>query len=160
MHLALDLDDFDPECVHFARPVVNTVLDNSRFHRVIYTDDVAVFSGVTLYFPLKVSRRERGFGMNKNHFSPAENSDVIEIICSVEKSIMERVCTGSKTHKLRISEQLSSGVLKLADTGETITWATVLKISGVWDNQSTAGLTFRFFSALGREEREADVHHD
>lgn len=126
MNLVLDKNNYNINNVYFYEPVKNTVMDDSKFIRIIYSDELVILNG--LYLKLD---------MNDKNISK-----FLEI---VEKNILNKYSVNKnviyKNKSIKIKEQLLFLLGK-----NNLDSKFLLKISGIWETNLTIGLTYKFIS--------------
>jgi hypothetical protein len=147
MYIVLELDDLNINNVFFQEKVKNTVMDNSNFSRVIYSNELFMLNGIFVKFALNLQTVEKSFNKYKCLFDVKLHSDIISKIYTIEKKLMERHLLSNKTPVCRISEQLMNGFLKIFNEAEYMEKNEfILKIYGIWENDCEYGLTYKFIS--------------
>ena len=146
MNIVLDLPQFDRDCIHFQEAVHNTVMDNSNFIRILYSNSLFTLNGLFIKFSLRGARTERYFAKYKCSFDPEDNNTTVDQLIAVEREILSRCPITYKKPQERISEQLRGGSIKLfaSETQGLIGNCFILKISGVWETATEIGITFKF----------------
>ena len=147
MYVVLDLDDLNINHVFYQEKVKNTIMDNSNFLRVVYSNELLSLNGIFVKFNLNLQTVEKSFNKYKCLFDVNLNRDTILKISAIEKNLMYKQLFLNKKPVYRISEQLNNGYLKIfnesvcKDTNEFI-----LKIYGIWENEFEYGLTYKFIN--------------
>ena len=95
MNLALDYNNYNVNNVFFYEPVKNTVMEDSKFIRIIYSDELIILNG--LY--LKIKRHENVDKLLKN----------IELF---EKTVLNKY-NNNKIKTTKIKEQLQYIIKKM-----------------------------------------------
>jgi hypothetical protein len=145
MYIVLDLDDFKINNVFFQERIKNTVMDNSNFLRVVYSNELFVLNGLFLKFNLNLSTVEKSFNKYKCLFDLKAHSDLVLKTSNCEQEILKRYVFENKTPVYRISEQLNNGFLKIFNEATCKTTNEfILKIYGVWETELEYGLTYKF----------------
>lgn len=145
MYIVLELKDFNINNIFFQERIKNTVMDNSNFLRVVYSNDLFVLNGLFVKFNLNLHAIEKSFNKYKCLFDIKQHNDIIVQLSQIEQYIMRRYEFDNKTPVHRISEQLNNGFLKifneaiLKEENEFI-----LKIYGIWETDFEYGLTYKF----------------
>ena len=154
MILSVALNDFEPHYIIINEKTKNNIMDQSDFHRLIYSDEFVSINGIYLIFTLENVNIEKYFNKIKCNFDTSpKNNKVISNIKSIEKMILNKYRnTDNKTLACRIQEQLENNYIKLYGSdninyGKNKEINFYLKISGIWVSNGTNeyGLTFRFF---------------
>lgn len=141
------------DCLYFSEPVQNTLMNDSYFIRIIYSDnDVSLFGlMIPLYFSdIKILK---SFHKSIIMYDLRSHRDMITKISGIENSLLERYNHFLKLYKNReklpvynLTNQLNSCNIKLFDDIDKNLdeCNLVLKISGVWENENEIGITFKF----------------
>lgn len=149
MNIILDISQLDNECVHFQKPVRNTVMDNSNFIRLVYSNELFSLNGLFVKFSLNNATIERYFAKFKCNFKYSDNEEVVQQLIKLEESILQRVEITDKKYAFKIREQLQAGTIKLFanEPDRQIGNNFLLKISGVWETAHELGVTFKFIDS-------------
>ena len=149
MNLAIDIKEFDINSVFFQKPITNTVIDNSDFIRILYSNDLMTLNGIYIKIKLDIKSIESYYSKYKCIFTTADNKDVINKIQSIENLILERY-SSDKTKKKKICEQLNNCYVKIFTdniiNSNNIPNFFTLKISGIWETNSEYGITYKFMT--------------
>ena len=147
MYIVLKLGDFDINNIFFLDRVKNTVMENSNFSRVIYSNETFSLNGIFVSFDIKLYNIEKSFNKYKCLFDIKNHDDIVIKISNIEQHIMNRYKFEKKTPIYRIKDQLTNGFLKIfneilyKEKNEFI-----LKIYGIWETDTEYGLTYKFIS--------------
>tara|TARA_Y100000748_G_scaffold287067_1_gene270881 strand:- start:3477 stop:3956 length:480 start_codon:yes stop_codon:yes gene_type:complete len=149
MNVILDISQFDKDCVHFQKPVRNTVMDNSNFIRVVYSNELFSLNGLFVKFSLRNARTERYFAKFKCSFGRNDNEEVVRQLINLEGEILRRAGITGKQYACKIREQLQAGTIKLFanEPDGQIGNNFLLKVSGVWETADELGVTFKFIDS-------------
>lgn len=146
MYVVLDLDSFNINNVFNQERVKNTVMDNSIFLRIAYSNELFILNGIFINFTLKLHTIEKSFNKYKCLFDIKLNADSVMKIVNIEKNMMERNLFNKKP-VCRISDQLNNGYLKIFNDAECKEQNEfILKIYGIWENEMEYGLTYKFIN--------------
>ena len=154
----IDLTQFDINCVFYGEPSINTVMDNSNFIRLVYSNKNMVLSSIFLLINMKIIQSEKYFNKYKYTFNTAININEIHKIIKIERDMLTRVNILGKFPVYRISEQIQSGSIKLfglefannefdIKTNEEHSLPEnrfIIKLSGLWENETEYGITYKF----------------
>jgi hypothetical protein len=159
MNIIISLKQFDINSVFFLDTKKNIII-NGYFTKIIYSNSFITLNGIYIKtnFILKPQTKNMYFDelntKNNIYFQPHlnENYDIIKLISNYENDILQYYKNinkiNNKTQSLTISKQINTGLIKLyKDNGSYLYDLSkiVLKISGVWENNETFGLTYKFF---------------
>lgn len=147
MYVVLDIDDFNINNIFYQEKVKNTVMDNSNFLRVNYSNELFILNGIFIKFTLKLQTIEKSYNKYKCLFDSRAHSSIITQFSAIEKHLMDKHFASSKTPIYRISEQLNNGFLKIFNEFESKEQNDfILKIYGIWETECEYGLTYKFIN--------------
>ena len=86
----LIIDDFNERYIHFYPSVKNTVMDNSSFIRLGYSNSIVKLNGVYVELTLKPKNIEKYFNKSKYFYDYVENQNEINKIIELENIILEK----------------------------------------------------------------------
>ena len=150
MLLALNYKQYNKDFVLLAEGTKNNILNEGEFYRIFYSPSHFTTNGIFIQFALQSAYLESYFNKIKCIFKPDLNTNIIDFIKNLERDILALVLTKNKNKIYRIDEQLSQGFIKIFSNDEYKKSPydninILLKISGVWADETSNGLTFRFF---------------
>ena len=119
MNLVIDELKYELNNIFFYEPIKNTVMEDSNFIRIIYSDENIILNG--LYIKIE------------NFLKSANNLD------QLESNILDKY-NMIKKKVIKLKEHLNY-ILKKSINKNNIY---VLKISGIWETENCIGLTFKF----------------
>ena len=147
LNVVLELSQFHINNVYFQEAVKNTIMDNSNFTRLIYSNSLFMLNGIFIRFQLNILHIEKSFNKYKCIFDRQRNNNEIIAISTIEKEVLSKLNINTKKPIYRISEQLAHGYIKIfIDSNKIVNnqHEFVLKISGVWENENEYGITYKF----------------
>jgi hypothetical protein len=145
MNIALPIEDFNINNVFFQEAIKNTILDNSSFIRVIYSNEYCMCNGICIKFNIPILNIDKSFNKYKCTFDIQDNTELIQRITNIENEIISKCNIKNKTPMFRISEQLKNSFIKVSIINtylQNINF--IIKISGIWYNEKEYGLTYKF----------------
>ncbi len=144
MLLAISLSDFQKDKIIFCDPIKNTVIDNSKFIRLIYSPEYYTLNGLFMAIPFVDYRLENNFNRYKCYLNSEKNAEIIKNIITIEQQILDKYNLSKiKVYKLR--ENIKNGIIKVFNENNSFK-NFILKISGLWENNSEYGLTYKFIT--------------
>jgi len=152
MNLAIPTEQFNIQNVFFQEAIKNTIMTDSNFIRIIYSDASIMQNGICLEFTLPIANVDKSFNKFKCNFDKQMNHNIIQTICKAEYDILMK-CSEKNTNKTpiyRITEQLRNGVVKVINLAAPNSATNsnnkkfIIKISGIWVNDLEYGLTYKF----------------
>ena len=156
----MDLPQFAINYVFYQEPVINTVMDNSKFIRMIYSNQNMSLNIIFLAINLNGVHIEKYFNKYKYTFKPELNVNEIQQLSRIEKELLEKINIVGKTPLHRISEQIQSGSIKMFVSDSTVNNVNgdtvsnrktaenqlIIKVSGIWENEFEYGVTYKFIN--------------
>lgn len=140
------------EYIHFSEPVHNSIMNDSYFIRIIYSDGDASLFGLMIPMYFNGVTIMKSFNKSIIVYDLYSHRDMILKICNLEMSILERYNRLLKSFHCKkcpvynLTTQLRSCSIKLFDDidKKMDECNIILKISGIWENEKEIGITFKF----------------
>ena len=143
MNISLNKEDFSIDNVYFNEPIRNSIIENSSFIRVIYSNELMAINGIYIKIDFDNVTKTNDFSKQKITININDNLKIINYIKSIEIEILEKINIERKKKIYKINEQLMTGYIKhLIDNKYANCF--ILKISGIWESENEYGLTFKF----------------
>jgi hypothetical protein len=102
-------------------------------------------NGISLLIELNDFFCEKYYNKYKCIFNTTINNELIEQIKIIEENILKNANLKKKTPQYKIYEQLKNGNFKIiTDIHKMSNNLFMLKISGIWENDTEYGLTYKF----------------
>ena len=149
MNIVIDIDEFNKDYIFLQEPVKNNIIDDSKFIRIIYSNNIFAVNTVYIVFNLNIVQIENYFNKHKFVFNVKQNTKAINQLKSIEEAILDKIFINNKKPVFRLYEQLNSGNLKLFKDNLKLHKINsdnefIIKISGIWDNEYEYGITYKF----------------
>ena len=128
MNLVLDYNKYNVNNVFFYEPVKNTVMDDSKFIRIIYSDALIILNG--LYLKINKADKKKTDNIDK----------LVKNIELLEKNVLNKY----NSNKVKITK-IKDHLQYLIKKNEKLD-IFILKISGIWETEQMIGITFKFIS--------------
>lgn len=148
MNIVITHNQYNNNNIYFNEPIQNTIMDNSKFIKILYSNENIMLNGLFLLMPIKNNTYENYFKKVKVLYDITINREILLQMYSIEHHILSKYkCL--KSPKYTLYETLHSGVLKLfpqVESNDTIFSENkdfIVKISGVWENENDYGLTYK-----------------
>jgi hypothetical protein len=142
-------ENFNSNYIYFNEPIQNTIINESRFIRILYSTPNIIFNGINILLKINIDGIDKQYNKNIIYYSIEKNTDTINNIKNIEKTILDKY-SSSKVPAYNLASQVNTGVLKLFsdsnDKKKNID--VILKISGLWEDNSSYGITYKFLSVL------------
>lgn len=149
MNVILTEDVYDISHIYYNEPIQNTVMNNSKFIKMIYSNEYFILNGVYLLLDFKSTSKELYFKKIKVKYDITNNKDLLKFIFKVEENILNKYPSLKKQKKI-IFDTMSTGSIKLfpndindLNNGKN---TFILKISGIWEDPQEYGLTYKIIS--------------
>ena len=139
MNIVLDKLDYSISNVYFNDPVKNSIIENSKFIRIIYSTDIIIMNGIYIKMDINKPVRVTDFinTIPKLIFTLETNESLINYIRQIEIDILNKVNIQTKRKTYKLLDYFVTGYLK------HINYSFILKISGIWETENEYGLTFK-----------------
>jgi hypothetical protein len=167
MNIVLSESQFNIENIYFMEPIVNTIMDNSMFIKIIYSNQLITLNGLYLTMNIKVNNSELYFKKIKFTYDlkNSHNNMILNKLYNIEAYLLDKY-TCNKTKKTILYDTLKYGMIKIfpnqlnihnnsintLSTSNTShnqqndyksTTDFILKISGIWENDTEYGVTYK-----------------
>jgi hypothetical protein len=143
MNISLNKEDFSIDNVYFYEPIKNSIIENSSFIRLIYSNELMAINGIYIKIDFDNVTKTNDFSKQKITININDNAKIINYIKSIESEILQKINIQRKRKIYKINEQLMTGYIKqLIDNKYANSF--ILKISGIWESENDYGLTFKF----------------
>lgn len=148
MNIVLTHNQFNSNNIYFNEPIQNTVMDNSRFIKLIYSNENIMLNGIFLLLNIKIINKETYFKKIKISYdiSNSINKEILMNIYNIENNMLLKYKSTKKPRSI-LYETLNSGVIKIfpnidKDINNSNS-SFILKISGIWEDDKEYGLTYK-----------------
>ena len=118
MNLVLDNNNYNINNIYYYDAVKNTVMDDSKFVRIIYSDNNIILNGI--YLKLEVEKI-----MEDNNYIEKLESEIL------------RKYNKKKLVSNKLNDQIQYYIKKYNNA------ILILKISGIWETDTMIGLTYK-----------------
>jgi len=152
MNIVLNPSEVNIKTIHYHHPVTNTVMDDSSFVRVGYSDENICLNAIFIDTAINVNRIDKYFHKYKYNFDYSSNMDTIDSLIAIERLVLESIHLPGINRTFKLREQLLNSNIRVFENSDSnITnispgnYKFTLKISGIWVTDIECGLTFKFF---------------
>jgi hypothetical protein len=148
MNIVLTHNQFNSNNIYFNEPIQNTVMDNSKFIKLIYSNENIMMNGVFLLLNIKIINKETYFKKIKISYdiNNSINRETLTSIYNIEQNMLLKYKSIKKPRRI-LYETLNSGVIKIfPNIDKDINNSNnsfILKISGIWEDDNEYGLTYK-----------------
>ena len=151
MNLVKNLNQYDDNNIIFCDPIKNTIMNDGNFIRILYSTNNFTLNGIYLHVNLKNVHCEKYYNKYKCIFNIENHKHLLEKIRVIEEGILKKLenVFYNKYPQHKIYEQFKNGHIKIFQEIQNKSDVSfILKISGVWEINSTFGLTYKFISTF------------
>lgn len=154
MNIILDCEDkkhsFNIYNVYFGEKVPNTIVENSSFYNIIYSTNKITLSNLHILILLKSINLTNYYNKYKVFFIPSINFKIMNKMKKIEQEILLKFkkFRTKKTPVFNLYNQILTKQIKV-NSKEPIsqkkdTIQLLLKISGIWENNTNYGIIYSF----------------
>ena len=144
MNFAIDIKQYDNNCIYFCEPIKNNIMNDGYFIRILYTTPYVTLNGIYIMINLNEIRCEKYYNKYKCSFDINDNSYIINRLKNIEENLLNKINI-KKIPQYKIYEQIKNGNVKIFnDNTINNECLFVLKISGIWETSDNYGLTYKF----------------
>ena len=138
----ININNFNENNLYFSDGIKNTIINNGKFIRLHYTNNTTIFNGIYIFVPLIL--------INKDHsnYINIKKNNYTNLLIDVEKKILNKYLTNKKK-VFKLNDQLSLNSVKLFnsnDNNHDNINKIIIKISGMWEDENSYGLTYKFIN--------------
>ena len=105
-------ENFNKNYIYFNDPIQNTIINESRFIRIIYSTPNIIFNGINVLVSFVIEGVDKQYNKNIINYCITKNEKYINIINNIEKTILDKYCS-NKRPSYNLASQVASGSLKL-----------------------------------------------
>ena len=147
MNVVIKEDQLNISNVYYTEPIQNIIMDNSQFIKIVYSTQDIILNGIYLLVELKHITKEKYFKKIKISYDVNLNKSMLHKIYEIENQLLNKYNVKHKIQRKIIYDTLSNGVIKMFPNNENDIInnknSFILKISGVWENATEYGLTYK-----------------
>ena len=172
MLLTLNNSNIDINNILLCEPINNTVMDNSKFIRLIYSDKNIIMNGIYIKISMHINNVENAYNKLRCFIEPEKNKEIYKVLSYIENIILSKYVT-NKISSYKLTECLNKGIIKIfsenfnknhyntsnkgrynsdrslslnKNINDPSLYNIVLKISGIWVDEREYGLTYKFIT--------------
>ena len=147
MNVVIKEDQLNISNVYYTEPIQNIIMDNSQFIKIVYSTQDIILNGIYLLVELKHITKEKYFKKIKISYDVNLNKSMLHKIYEIENQLLNKYNIKHKIQRKIIYDTLSNGVIKMFPNNENDIInnknSFILKISGIWENTTEYGLTYK-----------------
>jgi len=150
MNIILNLNNINSYNVCFLEPKKNIIMDG-LFTKINFLNEYLTMNGIFIIFPIEqysIENNEKKYYLKFNHTS---NMRTVQEFSKLENNLLELYNTNHNRNKKKsmlLSKQLFNGYIKIYKEKVDVIHdklRLVMKISGIWENETEIGLTYKLF---------------
>lgn len=146
MNVVLLYNHFNDVHVYFDEPIQNIIMNNSKFTKITYSNEHVMLSGIYLSLPIKYTKSEDHYKKMKITYDIKSNKELLQGIYDIESTVLNKYSNNYKTQKKVIYDTFKTGTIKFfpTETNNSLNNKNfILKISGIWENETEYGVTYK-----------------
>ena len=153
-NLIIDVNNFNEKYVYFNEPVKNTIIANSTFRRILYSNEFMTLNNLQFLINIRNIKMVKFYQKYKCFINNDDNNikNLITRLVNIENILLEKINSTSKIPKYSLLEQVRLGFIKcchdenqkINDNNTTINIH--FKISGLWESETEYGVTYKIIS--------------
>jgi len=154
MNLAYKLDQIDLQNIYFLDSKKNIIMDG-QFTKIAYSDAFLTTSGISIVIPFVSPSLDKTYNKSilKFHTADIHNNRIMYELIRIEKYILsyyKSTTHSSKTINTTLADHIRTGNIKIYRDITNIqnNPKYVLKISGIWEDPTRIGLTYKFMESI------------
>jgi len=130
MNIALSVKDLTIDDIFFLDPIKNIIINNSKFIRIIYSNNLLILNGIYLICNIDNKDKNNNYGL-------------LLYIQNLEDNILNKF-SKEKNKNYKLGEYFNNNFINIGYTKNKENYTKyILKISGIWDASNNIGLTFK-----------------
>jgi hypothetical protein len=157
---ALYINNYNNNNIILLEPVKNSIIERSKFIKIIYSDQNIVMNGICVYLSFKdITYIFDSNSLNNNYrykifIDKNKNKDIINFIKNIEYDIFNKLSNNkkyeNKKFNYKLSEQINTNFIKCTNDIENFNKSIernnkfILKISGICETEYEYNITYKF----------------
>ena len=150
MNIAYKLDQVNLQNLFFLDSKKNIIMDG-KFTKILYSDELLTTNGISVVIPFHNTTIDKTYNktMLKFQTSDSINIRIANELSRIEKYILEyykQISNNTKSATTTLNDHIKNGNVKIYRDSIVSTNAksVIIKISGIWEDQTRVGLTYKF----------------
>ena len=145
MNIVKNIDQYNECNIFFCEPIKNNIMNDGNFIRILYSSINFTLNGIYLLINIHDITCEKYYMKYKCTFNVFNHKDMIDNLKVIEEDILKKYEIKEKVAQFKIYEQLKNGNIKIfSELSNKSSASFILKISGIWENHTSYGLTYKF----------------
>jgi hypothetical protein len=154
MNIAYKLDKLDLQNLFFMDSKKNIIMEG-KFTKIIYSDGILTTNGISAVVPFHNAMLDKTYNKTVLKFqtSDATNHRIVNELAYIEKYILDyykQVTSNAKSSTTTLNDHMKNGNVKIyrGSVDHNHLKNVIIKISGVWEDQTRVGLTYKFMESV------------
>ena len=150
MNIAYKLDQVNLQNLFFLDSKKNIIMDG-KFTKILYSDELLTTNGISVIIPFHNTTIDKTYNktMLKFQTSDSINIRITNELARIEKYILEyykQISSNTKSATTTLNDHMKNGNVKIYRDSISSANAknVIVKISGIWEDQTRVGLTYKF----------------
>ena len=154
MNICENINSFNINYIFYLDPIKNTVIENSNFIRILYSNDILTLNGIYILLDFIDIIRVTHNNRIKYSLNIDTNNKIINFIKNLEKQILDNCNIKNKNQSTKLGELLANGYIKninipfYQSENNDLHNQFILKISGIWESEIEYGLTYKILDII------------
>lgn len=152
MNIIYDLNDYSKNNIHFLEKKRNMMMDGN-FTKLLYSNEY--FTTIGLFLDIKLNILVSTSYVNNKSYTKIQrttnNNNIISQLIQIEEDLLDyyiKLFTSKKKKTHLLSNVLSDGNIKIYRKDTKKLTNIILKISGIWENETNIGITYKFIEGI------------
>ena len=150
MNIAYKLDQVNLQNLFFLDSKKNIIMDG-KFTKILYSDELLTTNGISVIIPFHNTTIDKTYNKTMLKFQTSDSSNVriTNELARIEKYILEyykQISSNTKSATTTLNDHMKNGNVKIYRDSISSANAknVIVKISGIWEDQTCVGLTYKF----------------
>ena len=153
MNIAYKLEQLNLQNLFFMDSKKNIIMDG-KFTKVLYSDDLITTNGISMIIPFHNTTLDKTYNKTMLKFQTTDptNAKLCNELAWIEKYILDyykQITSNAKASTTTLNDRMKNGNVKIyRDSNSTSVKHVIIKISGIWEDQTRVGLTYKFMESI------------
>ncbi len=153
MNIAYKLEQLNLQNLFFMDSKKNIIMDG-KFTKVLYSDDLITTNGISMIIPFHNTALDKTYNKTMLKFQTTDpmNAKLCNELAWIEKYILDyykQITSNTKVSTTTLNDHMKNGNVKIyRDSNSNSVKHVIIKISGIWEDQTRVGLTYKFMESI------------
>jgi hypothetical protein len=84
-------ENFNPNYIYFNEPIQNTIINESRFIRILYSTPNIIFNGINILLKINIDGVDKQYNKNIIYYSVDKNYENIHTLDDLSLSLLKKI---------------------------------------------------------------------